>query len=156
MFDCLIYLKPHEAGRVRRQTGGTVSPRMLLESQAMSPGEAAMLFRGKISYLFFTGKTSFLPKLIFGCPLTMTSKHIIGAGGRGGIYGAYKKGFRMAPLPGTQKAGGAAAVMLANADRPEHSLTSSRAVQMVLPCPTCSPDAFSPTSPPLRFTLHTI
>lgn len=88
MFDCLIYLKPHEAGRVRRQTGGTVSPRMLLESQAMSPGEAAMLFRGKISYLFFTGKTSFLPKLIFGCPLTMTSKHIIGAGGeKGNLWG---------------------------------------------------------------------
>lgn len=152
MFKCLIHLKPHEVERVRRQTGGMVSPWMLLESQATIPEEAVMLFRGKISYLFFTGKTSFLPKLIFGCPLTMTSKHIIGARGKK----SYKKGFRMAPLPGTQKPGGAAAVMLVNADRPEHSLTSSRVVQMVLPCPTCSPDAFSPTSPPVRFTLQTV
>lgn len=151
----MIHLKPPEAGRIRRQTGGTVSPRMLLESQAMIRGKAEMLFRGKISYLFFTGKMSFLPKLIFGCPLTMTSKHIIGARGKT-IYKAYKKSFRMAPLPGTQKPGGAAAVMLVNTDCPEHSLTSSRAVQMVLPCPTCSPDAFSPTSLPLRFTLQTI
>lgn len=155
MFDCLIHLKPPEAGRVRRQTGGTVSPRMLLESQAKIRGEAAMLFRGKISHLFFIGKISFLSKLIFGCPLTMTSKHVIGAREKK-FYGAHKKGFRMAPLPGTQKTGGAAAVMPVNADRPEHSLTSSQAVQMVIPCPTCSPDAFSPTSPPLRFTLQTI
>lgn len=92
MFDCLIYLKPHEAGRVRRQTGGTVSPRMLLESQAMSPGEAAMLFRGKDFISLLHGENVLPPEAHFRVPADNDQQaHNWSRGGEGESMGLIKR-----------------------------------------------------------------
>lgn len=70
MFNCLIHLKPCESERAWETDRGTVSPRALLESQRTIWEEAAMLFIGMISHLFFGGKMFLCTKLIFRCPLT--------------------------------------------------------------------------------------
>ena len=58
VFNCLIHLKPGEAGSALETDRGQRVIRMLPESQAAIQEAAAMLFGGTASHLFLKGTRS--------------------------------------------------------------------------------------------------
>ena len=63
VFNCLIHLKPCEAGRARETDGG--GGRCHQDAAGVTGDDDS---GGMISHLFLTGNTFLLAKLIFRCP----------------------------------------------------------------------------------------